>query len=92
MAALILCPQAGGETGTFFLVLSAGAEFAPFLSDVELKDGPTCFSVQESSSKVMMLVLPLVWISAFCQPSSGGLFVFSAPKKRVLWLIILKDV
>lgn len=64
MAALTLCPWARVETGTFFCVVSAGAEFAPFCPELEVRDGLAGFSGQESTLKIMMLVLLLVWISA----------------------------
>lgn len=64
MAAPTLCAWARVETGTFFCFVSAGAEFAPFFPEMELKDGLAGFSGQESTMKITMLVLVLVWISA----------------------------
>lgn len=84
-----MCPWAAAEAGIHFCAASAGAEFAPFFPEHEVKG----WQVHKCTSKITMFGLLLVGFplsSAFCQPYSGGVFAPPAPKRSELGLIILK--
>lgn len=95
---LFLCSVLGLELGQehfFFCIVSAGAEFAPFFPELEVKDRLAGFSGQESTLKIMMLVLFLVWISAVLCVLSALFwwgFCYFYPKRGESRLILLKDV